>query len=85
MKTTCGGLSFYQIGATAANHDSAQASVGHCMKESFLVSERDLLEVCAIAVRAAQVWAGNETELSGLRPNGESITSSGDDSCLSHR
>jgi len=36
------------------------------MRESLLVDERNLLEVCAVAVRTAQVCAGNETELGGL-------------------
>jgi len=45
------------------HHDSAELSVGNCTKESFLVGERNLLEVCAVAVRPAQVFAGNETEL----------------------
>ena len=50
MKTTSGGLSDYQIRATATKHDSAKAGVGHNMKESFLVGERNLLEICAVAV-----------------------------------
>ena len=74
MKTTSGGFSDYQIRATATKHDSAKAGVGHYMKESFLVGERNLLEVRAVAVRAAQVWAGHKTELGGLRPNGQHIT-----------
>ena len=63
MKTTSGCLSDYEIRAMATKHDSAKSSVGNCTKESFLVGERNLLEVCAVAVRAAQVFAGNQTEL----------------------
>ena len=47
----------------AANRDSAESSVGICTKKSFLANERNLLEVCAVAVRTAQVRAGSETEL----------------------
>ena len=79
MKTTSGCLSDYEIRAMAANHDSAESSVGICMKESFLVGERNLLEICAVAVRTAQVCARNETELGGLRSSGEPTTS-----CASH-
>ena len=50
MKTTSGCLSDYEIRAMAADHDSAESSVGICMKESFLVGERNLLEVRAVAV-----------------------------------
>ena len=50
MKATSGRLSDYQIRPTAANRDSAQSSVGNCIKESFLVDERSLLEICAVAV-----------------------------------
>jgi len=74
MKITSGCLSDYEIRAMAANHDSAQSSVGNCTKESFLVDERNLLEVCAVAVGAAQVCPGNETGFCELRPNGEPIT-----------
>jgi hypothetical protein len=37
----------------AANDDSTESSMGNCTKESFLVGERNLLEVCAVAVPAA--------------------------------
>jgi hypothetical protein len=37
----------------AANGDSLESSVGKCTKESFLEGERNLLEVCTVAVRAA--------------------------------
>ena len=53
MKTTSGCLSDYEIRAIAANRDSPQSSVGNCTKETFSVGERDLLEVCAVAVRTA--------------------------------
>ena len=53
MKTTCGCLSDYEIRAMAANRDSAESSVGNCTKESLLVGERNLLEICAVALRAA--------------------------------
>jgi len=60
MKTTSGCLSDYEIRAMAANHGSAESSVGNCTKESFLVGERHFLEVCAVAVRAAQAGARDE-------------------------
>jgi hypothetical protein len=50
----------------AANRDSAESSVGNYTRESFLVGERNLLEICAVALRTAQVFAGNEAEF----PNG---------------
>jgi len=53
MKTTSGGFSDYEIRAIAANRDSAQSGVGNCTKEAFLVGEKNLLEVRAVAVRAA--------------------------------
>src|SRR6516162_6451041 len=46
----------------------------NCTKESFLVGQRNLLDVCAVAVRAAKAVARNETELGLLRPSGEPIT-----------
>jgi hypothetical protein len=63
MNTTSGRLSDYEIRAMAADHDSAESRMGNCTKESFLVGERNFLEVCAVAARAAQVCAANETEL----------------------
>ena len=63
MKATSGRLSDYQIWATAANRDSAESSVGNCTKESFLVGERNLLEVCAVAVRAASLETKQSCEL----------------------
>jgi len=62
-----------------------QSSVGNCMRESLLVGERNLLEICAVAVRAAQVCAGNDMELGRLRPNREPVIFSGSHGCLSHR
>ena len=53
MKTTCGRLSDHEIRAVAANRGSADSSVRNCTKESFLVDERNFLEVCAVAVRTA--------------------------------
>jgi hypothetical protein len=53
MKTMGGCLSNYEIRASAASHDSAKSSVEICIKESLLVGERNLLEICAVAVRAA--------------------------------
>ena len=50
MKATGGRLSDYEIRPTAANRDRREASVGHCRKESFLVGERNFLEVRAVAV-----------------------------------
>jgi len=46
----------------ATNHDSVESSVGNCTKESFMVGERNFLEVCSVAVWAAQVGARNEME-----------------------
>jgi hypothetical protein len=66
----------------AANHDSAESGVGNRTKEAFLVGERNLLEVCAVAVRAAKAGARNETELDALRPSGEPITFCGSHDCL---
>ena len=57
----------------AANADSAQSSVGNCGRESFLVDESNLREVCAVAVGAAQVCAESQADLRGLRPGGETI------------
>jgi len=47
-----------------------------------LVGERNFLEVCAVAVRRGQVFAGSETQLCGLRPNWEPITFCGSHACL---
>ena len=71
MKTTSGHLSDYQIRAIAANGDSAESSVGNCTKDAFLVGERTLFEVCAVAVLAPKAGARNETELDALRPTSE--------------
>ena len=57
MERSSGRLSDYEIRA-GANADSAQSSVGNCRRESFLVDERNLREVCA--VRPVQVCAGSE-------------------------
>ena len=43
MKATSGRLSNQHIRATATNPDSAQASAGNCMKESFLIGKRSFL------------------------------------------
>ena len=45
MKPSSGRLSDYEIWTSPANHDSARSSVGNCVEESFLVGERNLLEV----------------------------------------
>src|SRR5215472_18099276 len=50
-----------------------------------LVGERNFLEVCAVAVRRAQVCAGSETQSCGLRPNGEPTTFCGSHACLLSR
>jgi hypothetical protein len=50
MKPSSGRLSDYEIWTTSANHDGAQSSAGVYIKESFLVGERNLLEICAVAV-----------------------------------
>src|SRR6266705_3406899 len=57
MKSAGGRLSNYQIRATTANHDSTQSSAGNCIKQSFLVGERNLLEVCDAAVWGLHVPA----------------------------
>ena len=49
----------------AATHHSAESSVGNYTKEAFVAGERNLLEICAVAVRTAQVCAGNEQSCAG--------------------
>ena len=53
MKPPRDRFSNYDTRAMAAGRASAESSVRSCTKESFLVGERNLLEVCAVAIRAA--------------------------------
>jgi len=66
MKPSSGRVSNYEIRASAASHDSAKSSVDIYTKESFLVSERNLLEICAVAVRTAQVSAGSHEAMASV-------------------
>ena len=62
MTPSSGRLSNYETRASAASHDSAKSSVGICIKGSFFVGERNLLEVGAVAVRTAQAGRGKRSK-----------------------